>query len=155
MYHTPLCPLFSPAYAFTSLHYLKHKGISRHPLSSPLPLYFSLCSARLSSALLISSLNFPQLSYLLTILSSSCLIFSFVHPTCSSLFSPLNSPLFAWLHFSSSFFYLVSFLPSFPYISIHPFLPPPPLLPISPPLTTTVHPLMIAERISFDMKTKG
>lgn len=138
MFYT-LCPLFSPAYAFTSLHYLKHKGI---PLSSPLPLYFFLRSARLSSPLLILTLNFAQLSYLTTLLflshilsamslCSSHLVFPSLHPQLSTFF--------ARLHFFSSIFSLVSSLSSFTYISLHPFLPPPPLLPsalLSPPQFT-------------------
>lgn len=133
MYHTPLCPLFSPAYAFTSLHYLKHKGIS---LSSPLPLYFFLCPAPLSSALLISSLNFPQLSYLLTtLLFFSHILFSM--SLCSShLLFPLPSSPPSTLHSLPGF---TSHPPSSPSsLSCHPFLTSPStpsflLLPSSPP----------------------
>lgn len=153
---TLLCPLFSPAHAFTSLHYLKHKGISLYPLSSLLPLYFFLCSTSLSSALLISSLDFPWLSYLLT----SLLFLSHILSSMSLCSSHLLSHLLSTSTLHS--------LPGFPphpsscplFLSHHPFLTSlstPSFLPlsISSPLTTTVRPLMIAECISFDMKTKG
>lgn len=156
---TLLCPLFSPVYAFTSVHYLKHKGIPLYPLSSLLPLYFFLCSTSLSSALLISSLDFPP-AFISPHFSPLLVSYSFF---CVPLFGPpaspssvyLGSPLLAWLPFSPFFSSPVSSLPSVSYISVRPPLPSFLLLSVSPPLTTTVHPLMIAQCISFDMKTKG
>lgn len=156
MYHRALCPLFSPAaYAFTSLHYLKHKGPSRHLLSSPpfsslsLSLLFSLlCLPFICSADLFTFLSF----HICSLLSTSCFIFSshaYMYSLCHVpsyvspglfLFSSLNSPLF------------LSSLISPPTLPSSSFSPPPSLPLLSP---FSVHPLMIAEHISLDIKTKG
>lgn len=108
--------------------------------------------------MLILTLNFAQLSYLLTTL----LFLSHILPSmslCSShpVFPPLHPQLSTLCPASLLILHLLPRL--FPVtLSLH--LPPP--LPssssppaVSPPLSTSVHPLMIAECISFDMKTKG
>lgn len=134
--------MFSPAYAFTSLHYLKHQGIPRlPPFFSSFPVFFSLV--------------YLPFIYSAEPHSSPLLASSLLAPIHSGLSSSFPSAVNSFFHLLSSFSSLFSFPP---IVSTHlpsplPFSSSPPA--VTPPLTTLVHPLMIAEHISFDMKTKG
>lgn len=126
----------SPAYAFTSLHYLKHQGISSPPISSSLLfslLYFPFISADLLSLYFLLASSF--LSPILYILFPPDLSSSFPSTLLASLLILLYLPCL-----------LPTILPC-------PFSSSPPA--VAPPLTTSLYPLMIAEHISFDTKTKG
>lgn len=138
-------------HAFISFHYLKIF------LYSPVFLLFSLTFSRLYLSFFFS----PDLSllsfYIFLLLSSSYIApvihFFFLLRPCVFPFLP---SLLALPH---------TFCPPLPPLSLswHSLLTPltPHLLPfwappaIAPRLTTLVHPLMIAEHILFDMKTKG
>lgn len=139
------------------LHYLKQQGISLSSslLIFPFTLFFALLAFR----------RFPQsfLSHLLyssPLLASSCLLIHTSHPLFRVLVfvpsGPNPSSLPSTLHTSRppSSPSCHPFLSSLSYLS-HPFSSPPPPPAVTPPLSNPVHPLMIAEHISFDTKTKG
>ena len=164
MYSEPLCPVLSPAYAFTSFTLFKAQRVFLDAALSSLPSLFSLlCLPFICS----TDLFFTFLTF--TSPHSSVCIFSLLHPCIRShmaflllLLPHLSTPCLASLLLLLLTLLLLlllrfllplplfTILPSFPLISLHPSLLPPPLL--SPPPFTL---LMIAEHISFDMKTKG
>lgn len=161
MHHKPLCPPFSPACHLLTL--LKaQRYFSTPPFFSSLLLFpFTFCFALLAFHLLCWSRLFTFL-LISPLLSSSCLSSPpvpcpFTRPSWSFLFFPLNSPLFV---LASLLILILRLLPCLLHAILSSHLPPP--LPssssppaVTPPLAASAHPVMIAEHISFDMKTKG